>query len=103
MGRAPDQLQGCRPSTDVILSNVEIHTALDDGRLIIDREPSPPGRASKHSECPYQNHMGLEDTEHYGVSRYPNAQRIQPDVILPVPLLLIALRSCLCTQRGLGF
>ncbi len=54
MGRAPDELPGCRPSTDVILSNVEIQMAVDDGRLIIDPEPAPRSRASQYSECPYQ-------------------------------------------------
>ncbi len=38
----------------MILSNVEIQTALDDGRLIIDPEPSPRGEVSEQSECPYQ-------------------------------------------------
>ena len=38
----------------MILSNVEIQTALDDGRLIIDPEPSPRSEASDPSECPYQ-------------------------------------------------
>jgi len=37
----------------MILSNVELHRALDDGRLVIDPEPAPrtPGESD---ECPYQ-------------------------------------------------
>ena len=38
----------------MILSNVEIQTALDAGRLIIDPEPSPRSEVSEQSECPYQ-------------------------------------------------
>ena len=38
----------------MILSNVEIQTALDDGRLIIDPEPSPRSEGLEQSDCPYQ-------------------------------------------------
>lgn len=38
----------------MILSNAEIQKALDDGRLIIDPEPTPRSETSAHPECPYQ-------------------------------------------------
>ena len=41
----------------MILSNVEIFTALDEGRLIIDPEPSPRiPDLGKEAECPYDTH-----------------------------------------------
>ena len=39
----------------MILSNIEIHRALDDRRLVIDPEPHPRSPAKdKNSNCPYQ-------------------------------------------------
>jgi len=37
----------------VILSNVEIHRALDDGRLRITPEPTPRRPSIQHPDCPY--------------------------------------------------
>jgi dCTP deaminase len=37
----------------MVLSNVEIHRALDDGRLVIDPEPTPRIPTSSNSDCPY--------------------------------------------------
>lgn len=38
----------------MILSNVEIQNALDEGRLVLDPQPSPRSRASYEDCCPYQ-------------------------------------------------
>ena len=38
----------------MILSNVEIHQALDDERLILEPEPSPRSPNGTDSDCPYQ-------------------------------------------------
>jgi dCTP deaminase len=48
----------------MILSNVEIHRALDEGRLILDPEPKP-RTAKAGADCPYQTsavdlHLGNE-------------------------------------------
>ncbi|MCK5563895.1 MAG: dCTP deaminase [Planctomycetes bacterium] len=40
----------------MILSNCEIHTALDEGRLVIDPEPSPRQLTVGGSHCPYDTH-----------------------------------------------
>src|SRR5947209_8451950 len=42
----------------MILSNVEIHTALDQGRLVITPEPTPrePRPGDRDSHCPYDTH-----------------------------------------------
>jgi dCTP deaminase len=40
----------------MILSNVEIQAAIDDGRLIIDPEPLPREPTVGHSDCPYDAH-----------------------------------------------
>ena len=37
----------------MVLSNVEIHKALDEGRLIISPEPSPRQPTSANPDCPY--------------------------------------------------
>jgi dCTP deaminase len=37
----------------MVLSNVEIHKAFDDGRLIIDPEPSPRKPTADNPDCPY--------------------------------------------------
>ncbi|HRX85099.1 MAG TPA: dCTP deaminase [Phycisphaerae bacterium] len=37
----------------MILSNVSIHCALDEGRLIITPEPEPRVKSSEHADCPY--------------------------------------------------
>ena len=37
----------------MVLSNVEIHKALDDGRLVIDPEPTPRTPTSGNPDCPY--------------------------------------------------
>lgn len=38
----------------MILSNVEIHRALDEGRLVLDPEPHPRMPAAPDADCPYQ-------------------------------------------------
>jgi hypothetical protein len=38
----------------MILSNSEIHRALDDGRLVLDPEPLPKIPDESGPECPYQ-------------------------------------------------
>ena len=38
----------------MILSNVEIHRALDEGQLIIEPQPQPRNPGADGSECPYQ-------------------------------------------------
>lgn len=38
----------------MILSNVEIHKALDEGRLILDPEPAPRMPEGAGVDCPYQ-------------------------------------------------
>ncbi len=38
----------------MILSNIEIHKALDDGRLILEPEPLPRKPDESGSDCPYQ-------------------------------------------------
>jgi len=40
----------------MILSNVEMHRALDEGRLNIDPEPSPRVPTLKNKHCPYDTH-----------------------------------------------
>lgn len=40
----------------MILSNVEIHKALDEGRLVIDPEPTPREHTIGISDCPYDTH-----------------------------------------------
>lgn len=40
----------------MILSNVEIHRALDEGRLIIDPEPIPRLPSIDSPDCPYDTH-----------------------------------------------
>ena len=40
----------------MILSNVEIHKALDEGRLIIDPEPMPRIKGMRDKYCPYDSH-----------------------------------------------
>ncbi|MBA7484313.1 dCTP deaminase [subsurface metagenome] len=40
----------------MILSNREIHKALDDGRLIIDPEPKPRIKGLRDKYCPYDSH-----------------------------------------------
>lgn len=40
----------------MILSNSEIHKALDDGRLIIDPEPKPRIKGLRDKYCPYDSH-----------------------------------------------
>ena len=40
----------------MILSNVELHRALDDGRLVIKPEPKPRRPAVGQAECPYNTH-----------------------------------------------
>jgi len=37
----------------MVLSNVEIHKALDDGRLVITPEPTPRTPTSNNPDCPY--------------------------------------------------
>jgi hypothetical protein len=37
----------------MVLSNVEIHKALDEGRLIISPEPNPRHPTSANPDCPY--------------------------------------------------
>ena len=40
----------------MILSNVEVHRALDEGRLIIDPEPAPRFKDAGGHYCPYDTH-----------------------------------------------
>lgn len=40
----------------MILSNVEIHKALDEGRLIIDPQPMPRAPGMERDHCPYDTH-----------------------------------------------
>jgi len=40
----------------MILSNVELHRALDDGRLVIDPEPGPRFPTIDEPDCPYDTH-----------------------------------------------
>lgn len=40
----------------MILSNVELHKALDEGRLVIDPEPVPRAPTIDQSHCPYDTH-----------------------------------------------
>ena len=52
----------------MILSNREIHRALDEGRLIIDPEPKPRFKEVGGKDCPYDTHsvdlrLGSEITE----------------------------------------
>jgi dCTP deaminase len=49
----------------MILSNVEIHRALDEGRLVLDPEPKPRKPGDDGADCPYQTsavdlHLGRE-------------------------------------------
>lgn len=57
----------------MILSNVEIHNALDEGRLIIDPQPFPRfPQVGMH--CPYDTHtvdLTLGDTIEVPVGRLP--------------------------------
>jgi dCTP deaminase len=40
----------------MILSNVELHRAIDDGRLVIDPEPLPRAPTAGGPHCPYNTH-----------------------------------------------
>ena len=40
----------------MILSNTELHLALDDGRLVITPEPTPRFPTINQSDCPYDTH-----------------------------------------------
>ncbi len=40
----------------MLLSNLEIHKALDEGRLVIDPEPQPRFREIGVKYCPYDSH-----------------------------------------------
>lgn len=40
----------------MILSNCEIHKAIDEGRLVIDPEPSPRKPTVGYTHCPYDTH-----------------------------------------------
>ena len=40
----------------MILSNVELHKAIDQGRLIIDPEPEPRFKTVGRDDCPYDTH-----------------------------------------------
>ena len=40
----------------MLLSNIEIHRALDEGRLIIDPEPQPRFKEIGVKYCPYDSH-----------------------------------------------
>lgn len=40
----------------MILSNVEVHKALDEGRLIIDPQPTPRAPGMEHDHCPFDTH-----------------------------------------------
>ena len=40
----------------MLLSNLEIHKALDEGRLIIDPEPQPRFKGIGVKSCPYDSH-----------------------------------------------
>ena len=55
----------------MILSNVEIHKALDEGRLVIDPEPSPRKKGHEDNYCPYS-------TNAVDVSRHPQISVPKP-------------------------
>lgn len=41
----------------MILSNVEIHKAINEGRLIITPDPQP--RSPEYSDCPYDKPLSI--------------------------------------------
>ncbi len=64
----------------MILSNCEIHKALDDGRLVISPEPSP-RKPSIHQECPYNTHS--VDLKLHQEIRVPEPGKFSIDLMHP--------------------
>jgi dCTP deaminase len=64
----------------MILSNCEIHKAIDNGRLVISPEPLP-RRPSIHQECPYNTHS--VDLKLYNEIRVPEPGKYSIDLMNP--------------------